>query len=628
MIVGMLLILFGIFSGTAMAITCASVTGYTAVTGATVTIGSRTTTTVGTGSYVFNCVALGEYIVKISKPGVTFLPGSKYLAISSTSAPELQVSFRPSPKPTWGAADFWAGRGTPSTRASLMETIAAKACDNMAYYEYFCSAPVLSAMLDDEEIQQQKNLGGDFSALYARVRDEVVESHAMAVTRNHDAHTPTTDSGARTGIDGQGFQDGDAGWLESHRDIDALVKVASSAIEEPRVDNFLAKNHDLNGCSALDGMPVAGPWLTAGGSILGGVDNLWFGRACTFGHDQCYHHGWDPKWNIPEYGGTEGTKANCDQSFFKDMLATCANMNNLRTLAGGSPLLAANLYTMCTHFASVYYHGVHFLGSDAYHADALHAEIGGLISCSPPLSASSRMGVFGTTFRINAPHDPAYPNCYPAPGNFRVVSVTSNSATFAWSHTPYPYPSAISRVRYGLKHQGCREVINNPPPCHSVANLPAGTTSYTVTGLSPGKSYQFAATTTYKTPSNEYLPGGSLVVTPYISFTTAALPSVPCGSDLDSSGGSGVFTRAMDLGSTSGVVSIRFETYSIPDALTIRSKNPASTLLYSTGGPVTGTSTGSFSFNPTSLGSRYVDIRVDGNSSSSTLWKLSVSCPR
>lgn len=627
MIVGMLLILCGIFSGTAMAITCANVTGYAAVTGATVTIGSRTTTTVGTGSYVFNCVALGEYIVKISKPGLTFLPSSKYLAISSSSAPELRVSFRPSLKPTWGVADFW-GSYYPSTRAVLLETIAAKACENLVYYDYFCSAPVLSGMLDDEEIQQQKNLGGDFSALYTRARDEVVESHAMAVTRNHDAHPRTTDSNAPTGTGGLESEEGDAEWLEGNEDIDALVKMASSAIEEPRVDNFLAKNHDLNGCSVLDDLPVAGPWFAAGGGILGGVDNLWFGRACTFGHDQCYHHGWDSKWNIPEYGGTEGTKANCDQSFFKDMLATCANMNNLRTLAGGSPLLAVNLFAMCTHFASVYYHGVYFLGSGAYQVDAITTATGKRTSCSPPLSTSSRTGVFGTTFKINAPHNPAYPSCYPAPSNFRLVSVTSNSAMFAWSHTPYPYPSTIQRTRYALKHRGCRETVNNPMSCRSVEDLPAGTTGYTVTGLEPGKDYQFAATATYRTPSDEYLPGGNAVATPYISFTTTPPPAVPCGTSLESSGGSGAYTKVMDLGSTSGVVSIRFETYSIPDALTVRSKNPASTLLYSTGGPVTGTNTGSFSFNPTGLGSRYVDVRVDGNSTPSTQWKLSVSCPR
>jgi hypothetical protein len=113
------------------------------------------------------------------------------------------------------------------------------------------------------------------------------------------------------------------------------------------------------------------------------------------------------------------------------------------------------------------------------------------------------------------------------------------------------------------------------------------------------------------------------VVVPYVAPPTA----IPCGGSISSRGGPEGFATTMDMGSTAGQVSVAFEAYMIPDSLSITSQNGPKTSIANSGGYVNGYRTYSYDFDPDALGSRYVTVKVTGNSDQGTRWELSVSCP-
>jgi hypothetical protein len=113
-------------------------------------------------------------------------------------------------------------------------------------------------------------------------------------------------------------------------------------------------------------------------------------------------------------------------------------------------------------------------------------------------------------------------------------------------------------------------------------------------------------------------------VVPYVAPPPAA---IPCGGTLSANGGAKGYSATMDLGTASGLVQVRFDTYSIPDALTITSTNAAKSVIATSGGLVYGSRAYSYNFDASALGSRYVNIKVTGNTDTNTKWNLAVSCP-
>ncbi|MFC4313121.1 hypothetical protein ACFPN2_28845 [Steroidobacter flavus] len=104
-------------------------------------------------------------------------------------------------------------------------------------------------------------------------------------------------------------------------------------------------------------------------------------------------------------------------------------------------------------------------------------------------------------------------------------------------------------------------------------------------------------------------------------------PPVPCGQEISAGGSSEGYNQLMELGTDAGPVQVEFEAYSIPDKFEIRAENSAQSVLVTTTNMVSGWHTWTYPFDPATLGTTKVRVRVTGNSDPGTLWTATVSCP-
>jgi len=99
-------------------------------------------------------------------------------------------------------------------------------------------------------------------------------------------------------------------------------------------------------------------------------------------------------------------------------------------------------------------------------------------------------------------------------------------------------------------------------------------------------------------------------------------PSIPCGSSLWADGGTNGLDMLYSMGSQGGYVLVEFEAYEIPDKLEVWQ---GGTKILKTPGYVSDCNYGIIYHNPSK--SYEWNIKVFGNSSSSTAWELHISCP-
>lgn len=108
---------------------------------------------------------------------------------------------------------------------------------------------------------------------------------------------------------------------------------------------------------------------------------------------------------------------------------------------------------------------------------------------------------------------------------------------------------------------------------------------------------------------------------------TVRPPPAPCGTPLSASGGSAGMTRVMEMGSTPGLVSVKFSAYSIKDGLQVK-YSKSGLVLATTSGLVSGEHSFSFQYNPAQNGgATTLEFKVTGNTDGNTLWDIKSSCP-
>ena len=173
----------------------------------------------------------------------------------------------------------------------------------------------------------------------------------------------------------------------------AAREKAEKAVRDGFESTASAKNHFVNGCSALDDLPLIGPFFTGPGGFLGGVDNLWFKRPCN-NHDQGYQHGFDPAWNNEAWGGN-GTKAEVDRAFGDDMSRVCGAVPN------------ATERSLCHSFVALYEGAVVRFGGSFYYRDKNTNADGNPLpapspACSPELARVDVLGSLPISQTVSA----------------------------------------------------------------------------------------------------------------------------------------------------------------------------------------------------------------------------------
>lgn len=81
------------------------------------------------------------------------------------------------------------------------------------------------------------------------------------------------------------------------------------------------------------------------------------------------------------------------------------------------------------------------------------------------------------------------------------------------------------------------------------------------------------------------------------------------------------------MGSTAANIPLEFEAYGIPDSIELRAENTAKTLLTSSSGQMSGFRSWSVSFNPATLGTTKIRLKVTGNTDTGTWWNTAIGCP-
>ena len=105
-------------------------------------------------------------------------------------------------------------------------------------------------------------------------------------------------------------------------------------------------------------------------------------------------------------------------------------------------------------------------------------------------------------------------------------------------------------------------------------------------------------------------------------------PTIPCGAPFSAQGDYQGTTQLMDLGSAGGTVQGEVDTYAIPDSMVVRRGSASGTVLYTTGGQVSGYHV--FSFNHpggSDPAANKIWINVVGNTDQQTLWTSTIGCP-
>lgn len=118
-----------------------------------------------------------------------------------------------------------------------------------------------------------------------------------------------------------------------------------------------------------------------------------------------------------------------------------------------------------------------------------------------------------------------------------------------------------------------------------------------------------------------------------ISFNCAAAGATapvvvigsPCNSTENFAGGNTPFTKIFNMGSQIGKVTVSYNMFIVPDSLDVYYDG---VLVGSTGGPVSGTGSFTFIYNPTTPGLYSVTVVVTPNPIvTSTQWNFTISCP-
>ena len=101
-------------------------------------------------------------------------------------------------------------------------------------------------------------------------------------------------------------------------------------------------------------------------------------------------------------------------------------------------------------------------------------------------------------------------------------------------------------------------------------------------------------------------------------------PPVSCNTAISAEGDFRPYTKSMNLGAATGTVSVEFEAYGIPDALTIKR---GGVLLSAVSTPTAVSGLFSRTFVQTAGAPQTLDITVTPNANQLTQWTLAVSCP-
>ncbi len=102
---------------------------------------------------------------------------------------------------------------------------------------------------------------------------------------------------------------------------------------------------------------------------------------------------------------------------------------------------------------------------------------------------------------------------------------------------------------------------------------------------------------------------------------------IPCGQPVNAGGGTNGYRKIHGLGTEAGQVELDFEAYSIPDAIRVTPDNDSNNNLVNSNGQVSGFNVYKFNYDPNSLGTTKVEIKVTGNSDSGTAWVFTLGCP-
>ena len=191
--------------------------------------------------------------------------------------------------------------------------------------------------------------------------------------------------------------------------------------------------------------------------------------------------------------------------------------------------------------------------------------------------------------------------------------------------------SAAASALTSVATSTLRQIMTNPPlGLTNLAGLMVDSSgqTYQAQGIyqPSGNSYTFTATSGNNQANGSGTVGGNGTysttqngVTRNGTVTSNQQPIGECQTQ-QSSGGQGAFTKSYDLGRDSGMFSLTYEMFGVPDALEVRSSSGA--VLFSTGGLVSGSKTVNVLFS----GGRIVFIVLSAPNQG-TAWNYSLGCP-
>lgn len=102
---------------------------------------------------------------------------------------------------------------------------------------------------------------------------------------------------------------------------------------------------------------------------------------------------------------------------------------------------------------------------------------------------------------------------------------------------------------------------------------------------------------------------------------------IPCGKPINAGGGTDGYSQTHALGTEAGVVELDFEAYSIPDEIRVTARNESNKELVNSKGQVSGFNIYKFTYDPNSLGTTNVKVKVTGNKNTGTSWTFTLGCP-
>ena len=241
---------------------------------------------------------------------------------------------------------------------------------------------------------------------------------------------------------------------------------------------------------------------------------------------------------------------------------------------------------------------------------------------TPPPSTLKLIAVF--TGRIGAEGDATLQSLFYAVAG-KVIPYTAPAAPEIVNITRNPAPMVAGQnytVSWTTKNAdgfSYHCVPNGTGGMSASGTLTPGTSS--IGGVASATWTSSPSTCTYTATG----PGGTLKrVESNVTTVSATPPTIGCTA-FSAAGANGVVEKIHELGSTPGIVQVNFDAFTIKDEFTITPEF-SSTVLASSGVPISGVKTATFNHNPQDNGTK-VKVRVVGNVDPSTAWGLAMACP-